>query len=109
MPGLKMQADKVVASDSPAEPHECGIAGCRSGKAPFEDQLHAVRSLAVEIVTAHFLENLRPGPPRRPLTILESGALSNLDNVTVGIADVAARLAILGDRLGDELGSATLP
>src|SRR5271169_558183 len=33
------------------------------------------------------------------LTVREIGALSNLDNVTVRIADVAADLAVLGDRL----------
>src|SRR5271156_3288154 len=35
------------------------------------------------------------------LTVRKFGALSHLDNVTVRIADVAARLAVLGDRLGD--------
>ena len=45
----------------------------------------------------------------RALTVLELGALSDLDNVTVRIADVAARLAVLRDRLGDELGSSTFP
>src|ERR1700683_1837662 len=43
------------------------------------------------------------------LTVLEGGALSDLDNITVRIADVAARLAVLGDRLCDELGSSTFP
>ncbi len=43
------------------------------------------------------------------LTILEGGALSDLDNITVRIADVAARLAVFGDRLGDELGSSAFP
>src|SRR5438552_5053643 len=43
------------------------------------------------------------------LTVGEVGALSDLDNVTVRIADVAARLAVLGDRLRDELGSSTSP
>src|SRR5271156_4913288 len=41
------------------------------------------------------------------LTVLEGGALSDLDNITVRIAYVAARLAVLGDRLGDEVGSST--
>ena len=39
----------------------------------------------------------------------EAGALSDLDNVTVRIADVAANLAILGDRFGNELGASTFP
>src|SRR5579871_1292982 len=45
----------------------------------------------------------------RALTILKVGALSDLDNVTVRIADVAANLAVLGYWLGDELGSSTFP
>src|SRR5689334_12124727 len=45
----------------------------------------------------------------RALTVGELGALSDLDNISVGIPDVAARLAILGDRLRDELGSSTFP
>ena len=45
----------------------------------------------------------------RALTVNKVGALSDLDNVTVRIADVAAYLAVLGDRLGDEFGPSTLP
>ena len=47
--------------------------------------------------------------PSRALTILELGALSDLDNVTVRIADVAANLAVLGYWLRDELGSSAFP
>jgi hypothetical protein len=47
--------------------------------------------------------------PGRPLTVLELGALSDLDNVTVRIADVASNLAVLGYWLRDELGSSTFP
>src|SRR5579863_6971423 len=36
-------------------------------------------------------------------------ALSDLDDIAVGIADVAARLAVLFLRLRDELGASTLP
>jgi hypothetical protein len=43
------------------------------------------------------------------LTVLEGGALSDLDNITVRIADVAANLAVLGDRFREKLGSPTLP
>ena len=43
------------------------------------------------------------------LTVLEVRALSDLDNISVRIADIAARLAVLGDRLRDELRSATFP
>src|SRR5271169_1623759 len=47
--------------------------------------------------------------PRRTLTELQRGALSDLDDVTIRIADVTAYLAILGDRLRDELGSPAFP
>jgi hypothetical protein len=47
--------------------------------------------------------------PGRELTVGEGSALSDLDNVTVRIADVAANLAVLGDRFSDELGSSTFP
>ena len=36
-------------------------------------------------------------------------ALTNLDDVAVRIADVAADLAVFGQRLGDELGSSAFP
>jgi len=36
-------------------------------------------------------------------------ALTNLDDVAVRIADVAADFAVFGERLGDEFGSSTLP
>jgi len=35
--------------------------------------------------------------PGRASTVREVGALSDLDNISVRIADVAARLAVLGD------------
>jgi len=44
------------------------------------------------------------------LTVLEFRlALSDLDNVAVRIADIAARLAVLVLRLRDEFGSAAFP
>jgi hypothetical protein len=42
-------------------------------------------------------------------TLREVGALSDLDDISVRIADVAANLAVLGDRLCDELRTATFP
>ena len=45
----------------------------------------------------------------RALTVGEIGALSDLDNVTVRIADVATYLAVLGDRRRDELRASTFP
>src|ERR1700733_11328028 len=48
-------------------------------------------------------------PIRQALTVFEIGALSDLDNVAVRIADVAANLAVFGYGLGEELGSSTFP
>src|ERR1700722_4333385 len=45
----------------------------------------------------------------RASAVCEVGALSDLDNISVRIADVAARLAVFGDRLRDELRSSTFP
>jgi len=42
-------------------------------------------------------------------TVREVCALTDLDEVAVRIADVAADLAVFGERLGDELGSSTFP
>src|ERR1700689_3305010 len=52
-----------------------------------------------------------PGSVRqgRALTVGDVGALPDLDNIAVRIADVAAYLAVLGYRLRDELGSSTFP
>jgi hypothetical protein len=47
--------------------------------------------------------------PGRASTVRQVGALSDFDNISVRIADVAARLAVLGDRLRDELRSSTFP
>ena len=47
--------------------------------------------------------------PGRASAVREVGALSDLDNISVRIADVAARLAVFGDRLRDELRSSTFP
>src|SRR5271167_4226027 len=45
----------------------------------------------------------------RALTVFEGGALSDLDNIPVRIADVAASLAVLGDRRREELRSPAFP
>src|SRR5271167_5186375 len=45
--------------------------------------------------------------PGRALTVREVGALSDFDDIAVRIADVTAYLAVLGDRLGDELSAST--
>src|SRR5487761_162618 len=47
--------------------------------------------------------------PGLALTAREGCALSDLDHVTVSIADLAANLAVLFVRLRDELGSWTFP
>ena len=47
--------------------------------------------------------------PGRASAVREVGTLSDLDDISVRIADVAARLAVFGDRLRDEVGSSTFP
>src|SRR5476649_2338127 len=47
--------------------------------------------------------------PGRASAVREVCALSDLDDISVRIADVAARLAVLGDGLRDELRSSTFP
>src|SRR5216684_5560568 len=47
--------------------------------------------------------------PGQASTVRLICALTNLDDVAVRIADVAADLAVLGLRLRDELGSSTFP
>src|SRR5580698_7772789 len=42
-------------------------------------------------------------------TVRKVGALSDLDNIAVRIADITANLAVLGDRRSDELGSSIFP
>src|SRR3984957_9937082 len=48
-------------------------------------------------------------PWARASTVCEVCALSDLNNISVRIADVAARLAVFGDRFRDELRSSTFP
>ena len=52
---------------------------------------------------------LRADYSRPGSSVLDAGALSYFDNVAVWVADVAARLAVLGDRWSEELGAAALP
>src|SRR5580693_6911629 len=65
--------------------------------------------------TARKAPSGRPQPfrsashPGRVLTVDQVRALSDLDDVTVRIADVAANLAVLRYWLRDELGSSTFP
>src|SRR5580700_1416587 len=47
--------------------------------------------------------------PGRALSVLELGALSDLDDIAVRVADVAADLAVLGNRRREELGSPAFP
>src|SRR5580693_4261399 len=56
-----------------------------------------------------FLGTMRMLFPGRASAVREVGALSDLDNISVRIADVAARLAVFGDRCRDELRSSTFP
>jgi hypothetical protein len=62
--------------------------------------------LALSGVPQAFNSASRPG---RASTVRLVGALSDLDDITVRIADVAADLAVLGDWRRDELRSSTLP
>src|ERR1700733_2066807 len=48
-------------------------------------------------------------PPGQASAVRAVGALSDLDDISVRIADVAARLAVLGNRLREELCSSTFP
>ena len=58
---------------------------------------------------------MRPGTlllasqPCQALSVGEVGALSDFDNVAVGIADVAADFAVFGDRRSDKFGSSAFP
>jgi hypothetical protein len=62
--------------------------------------------LALSGVPQAFKSASRPGGA---LTVREAGALSDFDDIAVRIADIAAYLAVLGDRRRDELGSSTFP
>ena len=60
--------------------------------------------------TKHTSVGVKPAShPGRALTVREVGALSDFDDIAVGIAHVAANLAVLGYRFCDELGASTLP
>jgi len=83
----------------------------RHGEQPGHGVFTATRSMAMtQIVTRQRCYPMgRSSHPARVLTVGEVSALSDLDNVTVRVADVAAYLPVLGDRLRDELGSSTFP
>src|SRR5580698_4661909 len=68
-----------------------------------------IHSAARSIVNAHWIMCVTQEPPGLGLTVLEAGALSDLDNIAVRIADVAQRLAVLVPRLRNELGPSTFP
>jgi hypothetical protein len=73
---------------------------------PFDQRIDWYESIGWTLLSGTLILASHPG---RPLTVGEIGALSDFDNVTVRIADVAADLAVLGDRLCDELRSSTFP
>jgi hypothetical protein len=64
---------------------------------------NSTRSIAAHPAYLGLLHEWERGLPAA-LTVGEIGALSDLDDVTVRIADVAAYLAILRDRLGGNRG-----
>src|SRR4051812_5752845 len=49
-----------------------------------------------------------PSSPVSPVSNCRS-ALTHLDHIAIGVANVAARLAVPGLRLGNELGTSTAP
>ena len=66
-------------------------------------------AVKLDMVIALMFWHIRKRFPGRASTVRLVGALSDLDDIAVRIADVAADLAVLGQRLRDELGSSTLP
>jgi hypothetical protein len=52
---------------------------------------------------------LNQSKPFQTSTVCKICTFANLDDIAVGVADVAADLAVLGLRLGDEFGSAAFP
>ena len=73
---------------------------------PFDQRIERYESIGWTLLSGALILASHPG---RALAVLEIGALSDFDDVTVRIADVAADLAVLGDRLRDELGPSTFP
>ena len=88
-----------------------GRLGCSVSRLEFFNRIdsQARRRLAPTSTKRASVTSKSASHPRRASAIREVGALSDLDNVSVRIADVAARLAVLGDRLRDELRSSTFP
>src|SRR6202166_1943703 len=81
---------------------------------PLDERIDQDQSTGSTLQPGRPQENIRnrfksESHPGRALTVLELGALSDLDNVTVRIADVAANLAVLRDRRREELGSPAFP
>src|ERR1700681_197399 len=64
---------------------------------------------AVKTLTPSVFDVMGPVMRVVSLTVRKVGALSDLDNITVRIADVAANLTVLGYRRRNELGSPTFP
>src|ERR1700688_1173487 len=81
---------------------------------PLDERIDQDQSTGSTLQPGRPQENIRnrfksESHPGRALTVLELGALSDLDNVTVRVADVAANLAVLGNRRREELGSPAFP
>jgi hypothetical protein len=74
-----------------------------------------MHSNCVAVHCEHWRPQISAGPPAPgegpggALTVDLVGALSDFDNIAVRIADVAADLAVLGDRRREELGPSTFP
>jgi len=78
-----------------------------SGSGRDQAQVPAQATPRLERATRLFREFLAPSG--RALAVGKIRALSDLDDVTIRIANVAANLAVFGDGLRDELGSPTFP
>src|ERR1700688_848343 len=81
---------------------------------PLDERIDQDQSTGSTLQPGRPQENIRnrfksESHPGRALTVLELGALSDLDNITVRIADVAANLAVLGYWFRDELRSSAFP
>src|SRR5579862_3312061 len=72
----------------------------RKLKSPWWSKCRALREGPWPIANIH---------PRRALAVLERRALSDLDDVAIRIADIAANLAVLGNRRREELRSPAFP
>ena len=80
--------------------------GNRATAMQFDQRIDWYEGIAMTLLSRKLTLAFRSG---RALTVGQIGALPDLDNVTIRIADVAADLAVLRDRPCNELRSSTFP